>query len=66
MQLIMRSEFDNMRLNDDYEYESDRCGNKQVVKIYSDNKLIAKKIVQKKSTRYFGVKDYKKYLSKID
>ncbi|WP_371187332.1 hypothetical protein [Thalassotalea maritima] len=63
MKLIMRSEFDDLRLNDKHSYESDRNGDKQIVKIYCDDKLIAKKVTHKKSIRYFGVKEYQDYLS---
>ncbi|TLU64591.1 hypothetical protein FE810_10885 [Thalassotalea litorea] len=62
MKLIMRSEFDNLRLNPNHAYDTDRNGDKQVVKIYCDEKLIAKKIIHKKSIRYFGVPEYKQYL----
>lgn len=59
----MRSEFDNLRLNDDHSYETDRNGDKQVVKIFSGELLIAKKVTHKKSIRYFGVKGYQQYLT---
>lgn len=59
----MRTEFDNLRLNDKYAYQTDANGDKQVVKIYWQEKLIAKKVTHKKSIRYFGVKEYKDYLS---
>ena len=63
MKLIMRSEFDNLRLNQAHSYEVDKNGDKQVVKIYCDDLLIAKKVTVKKSIRYFGVKNYKNFLS---
>ncbi|SES69832.1 hypothetical protein [Thalassotalea agarivorans] len=63
MKLIMRSEFDALRLNPDHSYDADRNGDKQIVRIYCDDKLIAKKVTQKKHVRYFGVADYKQYLS---
>ena len=63
MKLIMKSEFDNLRLNDKHSYESDSNGDKQVVKIYADGLLIAKKVTQKKSVRYFGIKGYQQYLT---
>ena len=63
MQLIMKTEFDNLRLNSNHQYDSDTNGDKQVVKIYCDDKLIAKKLKQKKSIRYFGIKEYANYLS---
>lgn len=64
MHLIMKSEFENLQINDNHEYESDQSGNKKVLKIYGpDELLIAKRVIIKKSTRYFGCKDYKKYLA---
>ncbi|MCH2057445.1 MAG: hypothetical protein MK214_12725 [Thalassotalea sp.] len=63
MKLIMRSEFDNIRLNDDHGLEADSNGDKQIVKIYCGDTLIAKRVKHKKSIRYFGVSDYQKYLS---
>ncbi len=66
MKLIMRTEFDNLRLNDAHTYETDRNGDKQVVKIYYGELLIAKKVTHKKSIRYFGVKNYKQYLLEVD
>lgn len=60
----MKSEFDLLRLNDKHSYESDQSGNKRVLKIYGpDDLLIAKKVIIKKSTRFFGCKNYKKYLN---
>jgi len=63
MKLIMRTEFDDLRLNPAHSYETDRNGDKQIVKIYCGDLLIAKKVHHKKSIRYFGVKNYKTYLS---
>lgn len=63
MKLIMKTEFDNLRLNDKHQFETDSNGDKQVVKIYCDDKLIAKRIQQKKSIRYFGVGNYEQYLT---
>lgn len=62
MKLIMRSEFDNLRLNPNHQYAVDSNGDKQVVKIYCDSELIAKKIKLKKSIRYFAVKNYQQFL----
>lgn len=62
----MRSEFDNLRLNDNYQYEADNNGDKQVVKIYSGDTLIAKRVKHKKSIRYFGIANYKHYLTETD
>lgn len=63
MKLIMRTEFDNLRLNDDYQFDTDTNGDKQVVKVYCNGNLIAKKVKHKKSIRYFGIPEYKDYLS---
>ncbi|NMP31222.1 hypothetical protein HII17_06585 [Thalassotalea sp. M1531] len=63
MKLIMRSEFDNLRLNEQYSYETDSNGDKQIVKIYCDDILIAKRVKHKKSIRYFGVADYERYMT---
>lgn len=62
MKLIMKTEFDNLRLNPLHDYETDSNGDKQVVKIYDGERLIAKKLTQKKSIRYFGIANYKQYL----
>lgn len=59
----MRSEFDNLRLNDDYLYEVDNNGDKQVLKIYCGDTLIAKRVKHKKSIRYFGISNYSSYLT---
>jgi hypothetical protein len=64
MKLIMKTEFDNLRDNDNHCYETDSNGDKQVVKIYSGELLIAKKIKLKKSIRYFGINNYQAYLTK--
>jgi hypothetical protein len=58
----MKTEFDNLRKNPLHQYQTDSNGDKQVVKIYFGEFLIAKMIKLKKSIRYFGVKDYAKYL----
>lgn len=63
MKLIMKTEFDNLRLNKSHQYDVDNNGDKQVVKIYCDTLLIAKKIKIKKSIRYFGVEGFSSYLS---
>lgn len=63
MKLIMKTEFDDLRLSNEHSYDVDNNGDKQVVKIYCGEKLIAKKVQHKKSVRYFGVADYKNYLS---
>ncbi len=58
----MKTEFDNLRLNNNHSYETDSNGDKQVVKIYYNSLLIAKKLQLKKSIRYFGIKNYQQYL----
>ncbi len=62
----MKSEFDNLRLNNNHEFEADSNGNKQVVKIYCKGELIAKKVKIKKSIRYFGAEGYSAHLSETD
>lgn len=59
----MKTEFDDLRLNKNHQYETDRNGQKQVVKIYCDERLIAKKVTQKKSVRYFGAEGYQQHLT---
>lgn len=59
----MKTEFDNLRLNPFHDYDTDSNGDKQVVKIYCDGKLIAKKLKLKKSIRYFAVKNYHDFLT---
>lgn len=66
MKLIMRTEFDNLRLNDNHSYTSDTNGEKQVIKIYVDDLLIAKRVKLKKSIRYFGAPGYQDYLTPED
>lgn len=63
MKLIMKTEFDNLRLNNKHSFETDSNGDKQVVKIYCDDLLIAKKVKLKKSIRFFGIKGYQQYLT---
>jgi len=65
MKLIMKTEFDDLRLNENHQYVVDNNGDKQVVKIYFNDQLIAKKIQLKKSTRYFGAQGYKKHLVNV-
>jgi len=62
MKLIMKTEFDNLRLNAEHDYETDSNGEKQVVKIFCGELLIAKKIKQGKSIRFFGIKGYEQYI----
>ena len=63
MKLIMKTEFDNLRKNPLNSYQSDINGEKKVVKIYRNDQLIAKKIMLKKSIRYFGIIGYQQFLS---
>ncbi len=58
----MKTEFDNLRNNDNHSYETDSNGEKQVIKIYCGDTLIAKKIKHKKSIRYLGIKEYQDFL----
>ncbi len=58
----MRTEFDNLRTNPAHQYDVDSNSDKQVVKIYCNDILIAKKITIKKSIRYFGASGYQNYL----
>ncbi|MFT6900930.1 MAG: hypothetical protein ACJAXS_001111 [Colwellia sp.] len=58
----MKTEFDNLRKNSMHQYQSDSNSDKEVVKIYFGDLLIAKMIKLKKSIRYFGVKGYQQYL----
>ena len=64
MKLIMKTEFDNLKDNVLHYYESDNNGDKQVIKIYIQDTLIAKKVKIKKSIRYFAIQNYQQYLSK--
>lgn len=66
MKLIMKTEFDNLRENDNHLYETDSNGDKQVVKIYYGELLIAKRVKLKKSIRYFGINSYQNYLTQED
>lgn len=66
MKLIMKTEFDNLRLNSEHDYDTDSNGEKQVVKVYCEELLIAKKIKLKKSVRFFGISGYEQYLNQED
>ena len=59
----MKSEFDNLRLNNAHSYSSDKESCKEVVKIFRGEQLIAKKRKIGKKTSYFGVKGYEKFLT---
>ena len=63
LKLIMKTEFDNLRLNNKHQFEADTNGDKQVVKIYCNGLLIAKKLKIKKSIRYFGAEGYLAHLT---
>jgi hypothetical protein len=63
MKLIMKTEFDNLKNNPLYCFECDNNGDKQVIKIYDQDNLLAKKVKIKKSIRYFAIQDYKQYLN---
>lgn len=63
MQLIMKTEFENLRTNHNHSYDTNSNGDKQVVRIYCGEQLIAKKLKQKKSIRYFGIDGYQQYLT---
>ncbi|MBA6389192.1 hypothetical protein H4J38_00185 [Colwellia sp. BRX10-3] len=62
MKLIMRSEFDNLRNNPLHDVKSDVNGEKQIIKIYRFEHLIAKRNTLKKSIRYFAVSGYQQFL----
>jgi hypothetical protein len=59
----MKTEFDDLRLNKNHQHEVNNNGDKQVVKIYCNNELIAKKVKIKKSIRYFGADGYSTHLT---
>ena len=59
----MKTEFDDLRLNENHSYDADSNGDKQIIKIYCDGILIAKKVTIKKSVRYFGAPNYQQYLT---
>jgi len=59
----MKTEFDDLRLNPKHQYDVDNNGDKQVVKLYCNGQLIAKKIKLKKSIRYFGAEGYSAHLT---
>jgi hypothetical protein len=63
MKLIMKTEFDNLRLNPQHSYETDTNGDKQTVKIYCSDQLIAKKAILKKHIRYFAIKNHQQFLT---
>jgi len=62
MKLILKTEFACLRDNDNHHYDVDKNGDKEVLKIYFKDKLIAKRVTFKKSIRFFGVSGYSDYL----
>lgn len=58
----MKTAFDNLKLNDNYRVDSDKNGDKHVLKIYAQDELIAKKVKIKQSIRYFAIANYQDYL----
>lgn len=66
MKLIMRTEYDNLRNNPLHSVKSDTNGDKQIVKIFLHDQLIAKRVTFKKSIRYFGAQGYQQYLNDVN
>lgn len=70
MKLILPSEFENLRVNDEHGYEVDNNSGREILKIYMGEKLIAKRKTMDNGMRtkkqYFGVKGYEQYLTKED
>ncbi len=58
----MKTEFEALRLDDQNGYNVDVNGEKETLKLYRGEALIAKRIKHKKSIRYFGCKDYRSYM----
>lgn len=67
MKLILPSDFKDLQDNDEHSYEVDKNTNKEVLKLYFGDKLIAKRIKmsnkKKGAIRYFGVNGYEEYLT---
>lgn len=61
MNLIMKTEFQLIQDNNENAYSVDKNGDKETLKLFRGEKLIAKRIKHKKSIRYFGVKNYREY-----
>ena len=55
MKLIMKSLFDELRLNDKNEYDADKEGVSMLVRIYRDGRLIAKKKQYKNRIQYLSL-----------
>jgi hypothetical protein len=66
MKLILPSEFKLLQFDKINDVDINTSGGKRVIKIYRDDKLIAKsmktKTRHKTGMRYFGIKKYKQYL----
>jgi hypothetical protein len=60
----MKTEFDNLKNNNEHGYQTDSNGEKQTVKIFHHEQLIAKMVKLKKSIRYFGAPGYQQYLTR--
>jgi hypothetical protein len=59
----MKTDFDNLKLNQAHSFSADSNSDKQVVKVYREQQLIAKKIKLKKSIRYFAIQGYQQFLT---
>jgi len=62
----MKTEFDNLKLNQEHTFDANSNSDKQVVKVYREQQLIAKKIKLKKSIRYFAIQGYEQFLREED
>ena len=62
----MKTVFDDLRLNPKHQFDTDSNGDKQIVRIYVNGQLIAKKVKHKKSIRYFAIDGYQQYLTNND
>jgi hypothetical protein len=59
----MKTAFNNLRDNANHTLDATSNGDKKVVKIYAQEALIAKKIIVKKSIRFFAINNYQQYLT---
>lgn len=66
MKLIMRSLYDELRQNDDNSYAVNTNGEDQIVKIFRDDKLIAKRVKKKKKISYFGIKNCEQFIKEVE
>lgn len=62
MKLIMKTEYDALRLNPLLDVYVDKNGDKEVVRIEYQGNLIAKRKKYKRRIQYFGVPSYQEYL----